>query len=163
MDAVLANEPLLFLGGLLRGRLAGLYGRTLEETLAAGLWPKSYLEQLERLGEGTDVLWRIARSLREGERAAVLLYVRSMAEEGRAWSVFSGQAKTSRARLIERMLQNLIAPRGWIDQHCARFVRMHQFQLQGVDVAQGRLDARAIEAGGKQLSMKIKLKCPAEL
>ncbi len=159
MDAVLAKDPPFLLEAMVRVAISELYAQTLEETLAAGLWAKSHLEPVQRLGTGMDVLSSVARSLRE-ERAGVLQYVRGLAAEGGWQDLSSDQGNTNRAWHIERTLQRLILPQGWIDQNCANFARMHQFQLEGLDLAKGLVDARAIEAGRIRFSEDLREGAP---
>ncbi len=135
METVLFNEP-PYLGAMSwKGSFAIIYANTLEETLGAGLWSLSNLEQVQKLCEGIDLLGDLSRSLRFGERAGVLQWL----------DVLGKQFQFGNGPNDDAGIMKLI-PDGWIDQERAIYARLFQFHLEGLDAAKHRLDADAIEA-----------------
>lgn len=129
-DAVLFNEPPPLVATMWQVNVAGIYAGTLAETLKAKLWPATHLDKLQHLCEGVDLLGNVARSLRFAERAGIIRWTQGMG-----------------TRLIfgEDVWFATVLPRGWIELEQANYARLFQPCLAGLDVAQRRLDPRAID------------------
>lgn len=144
IDAAQANEPAPLVSAMLRVSLVALHAEMLQEMLAAALWPAPLLEQVQRLCDGPDALTSVGLSLRGGERAGMIQWLRSLVEEENKGGFFG----------LPRPMAALF-PDGWFYQNYATIARFFQLYLDGVDLAGQRLDARRIEAGDKQLSVEL--------
>jgi len=134
-EATPCTEPPTVVSSMWKVGLAKIYANTLEETLAAELWPNPYLAEVQMLCQGVDLLSNFTRSMR-GERAVGLRGVQSLDKglsdpNGALWLIMAA------------------IPNGWIDLEFANYARLFQFLLEGVDVTRQRLDANAIDAGDK--------------
>ncbi len=147
MRAELANEPDTLVGAMIHVAIADLLAQTLEESLAAQLWPEPYLQPLRTLLGDLDLLQTVSVAMREGERNALLAWFRLQARDNAAQLFNLFDLRDGKDPSLIRSALAAIIPQGWIDQNCASLVRLHLDCVEGLDPVRRRIDARAVEGG----------------
>ncbi len=144
MEASLFNEASPLAVTMSKVSLARLLASTLEDTLAANLWRKSSLAEVQKLFEGVDLLSDFSHALRAGERVGGLLRMQGF---GKGLSVsLSGAPPLVLAAI----------PDGWVDMDRAHVARLFQLGLEGLDPTRKRFDVHAIETADKVLAASRK-------
>ena len=128
-DAILFNEPPPLAAMLWKAKLAGNCATLIEETLAANLWPKDQLPEIQKLASSLDLISDVSRSLRFGERAGGLRWIETFGKE------FQFGDTPAHMSMI---------PKGWIDQERAVFARLFQNGLEGLNVPRRWMDPNVI-------------------
>lgn len=160
--ATQANQPPTLVEAMIRSALAGMLARTLEETMAEGLWPSRYLDRIQSLVENMDLIAGYTLAVRGSERAGLLRSLEAMVEQGsRGMGIFryfrAGDyiIHGKESSKLGSTLATLLIPLGWVEQNQARFATAHQLVLQSIDSKAQRLDVAAYEAAWETLTEEL--------
>jgi hypothetical protein len=130
MEVVLANEPPVLVGAMIRVAFAGLLSTTLEETLAEGLWPTTHLHDVQALCAQVDLISGVNHSLRGGERAGVLQSVEVILREDKSKFLISAWTTPEPSVPLHRIILGKLIPDGWVDQNLALYAHLMQARLE---------------------------------
>jgi hypothetical protein len=138
--------------GMVYVAIGGLYGDAVAEGLSPGLWAEAELAALEPQMRDLDLLGTYANSLRGGERAAII-HVLEVLGAGRLADSFT--SATQAPSLDPFALYLRLAPRGWLSQNLLRYARLHQYALDSIDLARGRVDPRRAEVARTAVEQEV--------
>ena len=130
-----AQNPPMLITAMIHVAVAGLLADTLEETMAAGLWPAKYWPDLQPLAQDPGLLERVRTAVAGGERAGLLRIVDNLTQQSGIagpLSIFTMQDFTyppTAAVKAKQLLSNLIIPKGWADQNKAHYAWVMQLVL----------------------------------
>jgi serine/threonine protein kinase len=152
-ETVQTSEPPTLVEAMVKVALAGLLAGTVEETLSAGLWPRSHLPEVQRLCGGLPLLATLPHSLRGGERASVLQTIDTVSRDGmhelRLLTTMRDPDEEP-DKGVWRWLDAVLIPRGWIDQNKARCASAFQIQIDGLDDSGGSVDVSRLQESDRQ-------------
>lgn len=135
MMALEAQKPPMLVTAMIHVAVAGLLADTLEETMAAGLWPARYWPDLQPLVQDPGLLESVRTAVAGGERAGLLRTVDKLTQQSgiagpmTILAMLDFSYPLTAAEKAKQFVARLVIPGGWADQNKAHYAWIMQLVL----------------------------------